>query len=293
MDIPDFDIPGLPVGDQSEFNDNQRRIVKINCDISGVKPDTWQVVAAVSVISSLDAGFGFRRNLPGNSGNHILGGWANVVAFCIMVREKRYGNMDKKSMMEFLRKKLGKESTKNGAKNLFWRVYSVLEEEPLWRKLLDVGVGWIIWYVLVTIFYAVTGMAELDNIPMNPGARHIIYLMKSGYLMLGFHPVTVFWLHCTYIVSDEMEQEARAIEKGKSSFKYRENKFHFHGYAILLVLFVIWAVMLLFMDELMPRIVRYMIVSIPILINFIPELTFVYTKLKRLTNGQALMKKNK
>lgn len=90
-----------------------------------------------------------------------------------------------------------------------------------------------------------------------------------------------------------MEQEARAIEKGKDSFKYRKNKFHFHGYAILLVLFAIWAVMLLFMDELMPRLVRYMIVSIPILINFIPELAFVYTNLKKVANGQTGMKKNK
>lgn len=200
--------------------------------------------------------------------------------------------MDKESMMEFLREKLGKESTKNGVQNLFWRAYAVLVAEPLWRKLLDVVVGWIIWYVLVTLFYAATGMAEMDNIPLNPNARHIVYLMKSGYLMLGFYPVTLFWLHCTQIVSDEEEQRAKAIARGKNSFKYREDKLHYHGYAMLVFMIVVWGVMLLFMSEYAPRIVRYIIVSIPILINFIPELTAVYTKLKMLAGNRTELKKD-
>ena len=60
-----------------------------------------------------------------NHGNHNHDSWTNVFGF-IISREKRDGKLDKKSTIEFLREKLGKESTKNGVRNLFWRAYSVL-----------------------------------------------------------------------------------------------------------------------------------------------------------------------
>ena len=189
--------------------------------------------------------------------------------------------MDREKLVAFLRRTFGKESAKKGARTLFIKIYKIAASESFWKKILNIAVFWAIWSGIIWLFYAGTGDI-MNELPANPRMRKMVYFVKGGYWMFAFYPVMLFWSHCTEILTDKEVKKEAAIERGDFFYRYRRNKLHYKGYGVLLVFFLFWFVMIGALDHCVPGWLFNIVICIPATIHFLPELLFIYNKVKGL-----------
>ena len=98
----------------------------------------------------------------------------------------------KEKFDERMRDNFGKEKSRKVFQDGYSKAYRLLSCVPTWKKLMDVLINTVLWFVIVKVFNHIDPIEE----GLYKGTNSFIYLAKSLPLTLAFYPIGAYVSRC-------------------------------------------------------------------------------------------------
>lgn len=156
----------------------------------------------------------------------------------------------KEKFDEKMRETFGKEKSRKAFQSGYARACEWLADIPTWKKIMDVLINTVLWFVLVKIFNHIDPIDE----GLYKGTNNLIYLAKSLPLTLAFYPIGAYITHCL-------------MNQDEDSYIQR-----FGMWPKIFLFSAVWIGIIAQMDAYAPRQVYHLFICIPVTVQFWPEL---------------------
>lgn len=167
----------------------------------------------------------------------------------------------KEKFDERMRENFGKEKSRKVFQAGYSKAYRLLSCVPTWKKLMDVLINTVLWFVIVKVFNHIDPIEE----GLYKGTNSFIYLAKSLPLTLAFYPIGAYVSRC---LLNRKYNRCSYIQK-------------FGVWPKIFLFSAVWIGIIAQMDAYAPRNVYYLFICIPVIVQFWPELMLCWKGLCR------------
>ena len=160
-----------------------------------------------------------------------------------------------------MRENFGKEKSRKVFQAGYSKAYGLLSCVPTWKKLMDVLINTVLWFVIVKVFNHIDPIEE----GLYKGTNSFIYLAKSLPLTLAFYPIGAYVSRCL-------------LNRNYNRCSYIQK---FGVWPKIFLFSAVWIGIIAQMDAYAPRNVYYLFICIPVIVQFWPELMLCWKGLCR------------